>query len=99
MTKVCYNALPMSAFTTLQKRVFPVYFRLQSLLLLLTAVTHPPYGPVSLVTSLGDLLPMVVAGGMAVLNLGVYGPRTQRAMMDRIHQGNLTPRASDERLG
>ncbi|KAL2050415.1 hypothetical protein ABVK25_009249 [Lepraria finkii] len=47
MTKICYDALPMPAFTTLQKRVFPVYFRLQSLLFLLTAATHPPYGPVS----------------------------------------------------
>ncbi|KAL8978334.1 MAG: hypothetical protein Q9177_006428, partial [Variospora cf. flavescens] len=86
MTKVCYHALPMSAFTTLQKRVFPLYFRLQSLLLLLTAVTHPPHGPLSLATSFGDLAPMVLGGAMAGLNLLVWGPRTQDAMIERIHQ-------------
>ncbi|KAK3172758.1 hypothetical protein OEA41_006082 [Lepraria neglecta] len=86
MTKVCYNALPMPAFTTLQKRVFPAYFRLQSLLFLLTAATHPPYGPVSLVSSAGDLAPMALGGALAVSNLVVYGPRTQEAMVERIHQ-------------
>ena len=89
MTKVCYNALPMSAFTTLQKRVFPIYFRLQTLLILLTAVTCPPYGPVSLIFRLRDLIPMTLAGAMAALNLGVYGPRTQKAMIERIHQGKV----------
>ncbi|MCJ1458213.1 hypothetical protein MMC28_008584 [Mycoblastus sanguinarius] len=86
MTKVCYDALPMSAFTTLQKRVFPIYFRTQSLLLLLTAATHPPHGPFSLLTSLGDLIPLTIGGAMAVLNLSVYGPRTQNMMVERIHQ-------------
>ena len=89
MTKVCYNALPMPAFTTLQKRVFPAYFRLQSLLFLLTAATHPPYGPVSLVSSAGDLAPMALGGALAALNLVVYGPRTQEAMVERIHQGDV----------
>lgn len=87
MTKVCYHALPMSAFTTLQKRVFPVYFQAQSLLLLFTALTLPPFGPVSLVQKKGDWIPLVFASGMAGLNLIVYGPRTQKAMIDRIHQG------------
>ncbi|KAI1465353.1 uncharacterized protein F4812DRAFT_461661 [Daldinia caldariorum] len=27
MTKVCYQELPRLAFTTLQKRIFPIYFR------------------------------------------------------------------------
>lgn len=89
MTKVCYKALPMSAFTTLQKRVFPIYFRLQTLLIILTAVTCPPYGPVSLILRVGDLIPMTLAGAMAALNFGVYGPRTQEAMIERIHQGKL----------
>lgn len=89
MTKVCYNALPMSAFTTLQKRVFPVYFRGQTLLLLLTALTHPPYGPVSLVASLWDLSPLAFGGAMAAWNFMVWGPRAQTAMIERIHQGRL----------
>ena len=89
MTKVCYNALPMPAFTTLQKSVFPTYFRLQSLLFLLTAATHPPHGPLSLATSAGDLAPMTLGGALAVLNLMVYGPRTQETMVERIHQGGV----------
>jgi len=87
MTKVCYNALPISAFTTLQKRVFPLYFRIQSILILLTAATHPPYGPFSLVTFTGDMIAITFAGAMALLNLTTYGPRTQQAMIERIHQG------------
>lgn len=87
MTKVCYQALPMSAFTTLQKRVFPIYFRLQTLLIILTALTCPPYGPASLFGRRGDLVPMTLAGAVAVLNVNVYGPRTQEAMIERIHQG------------
>ena len=87
MTKVCYNALPMSAFTTLQKRVFPVYFRIQSLLIVLAAITHPPSGLYSLVESPGDVITLGFAGAMALLNLTVYGPKTEKVMIDRIHQG------------
>jgi Domain of unknown function (DUF4149) len=87
MTKVCYNTLPTSAFTSLQKRVFPIYFRLQSLLVLLTAITYPPSSLSSLASSTGDLLPLAFAGVTAVLNLMMYGPRTSRAMVERIHQG------------
>lgn len=87
MTKICYNALPLSAFTTLQKKVFPAYFRIQSLLIFLTAATHIPYGPYSLVGSAGDTITLAFAGGMALLNLTMYGPRTQEAMIERIHQG------------
>ena len=91
MTKICFNALPMSAFTTLQKRVFPAYFRLQSLLLLLIAATHPPHGPLSLAVAPGDLVPLALGGAMAALNLIVYGPRTQETMVERIHQGDKLP--------
>ncbi|MCJ1467857.1 hypothetical protein MMC07_006482 [Pseudocyphellaria aurata] len=87
MTKICYQVLPISAFTTLQKKVFPAYFRIQTLLIFLTAVTHVPSGPFSLVTSTGDIIPLAFAGGMALLNLTIYGPKTQEAMIERIHQG------------
>lgn len=88
MTKVCYNALPMSAFTTLQKRVFPVYFRAQISLIVLTAATYPPYGPYSLATtsSTGNTITLLFAATMAVLNLVIYGPKTQQAMVARIRQ-------------
>lgn len=95
MTKICFKALPISAFTTLQKRVFPAYFQIQNILILLTAVTYPPYGPYSLVrNSTGDAITLVFAGAMALLNLTVYGPRTQEAMIARIHQGQCSLLAS-----
>lgn len=95
MTKICYQVLPMSAFTNLQKRVFPSYFRIQTLLFLLTAVTYPPYGPYSLIkNSTGDTITLVFAVAMALLNLTVYGPRTQEAMIVRIHQGQFRVLAS-----
>lgn len=87
MTKVCFRALPKPAFRTLQKHVFPVYFRGQALLLLLTAATVPPVGPLSLVARKAHWIPFAVAGAMAALNLLVYGPRTQQAMVERAHQG------------
>lgn len=96
MTKVCYNALPMSAFTTLQKRVFPLYFRIQSGLILLTAVTFPPYGPVSLVFSTGDAITIGFTGAMALLNLTIYGPRTQQAMIERTHQQTRDGRSHED---
>jgi hypothetical protein len=92
MTKVCFQALPKTAFTTLQKRVFPLYFKGQSMLMLLAAATLPPYGPLSLVQSSKlDWIPFAVAGVTAVLNLVVYEPRTRGAMVERIHQGWYLP--------
>ncbi|KAI1135923.1 hypothetical protein F5Y05DRAFT_392399 [Hypoxylon sp. FL0543] len=87
LTKLCYRALPKSAFTTLQKHVFPVYFRSQALLLLLTAVTIPPYGPFTLQASKAYWVPFAIAGATGLLNLTVYGPRTRRIMIERIYQG------------
>ena len=87
MTKVCYDALPRSAFTTLQKRVFPLYFRGQTVVLVLAAATIPPHGLASAVQCKSDWIPFVIAGVTAVLNLALYEPRTRQAMVDRIHQG------------
>ncbi|KAK3305232.1 uncharacterized protein B0T15DRAFT_531709 [Chaetomium strumarium] len=85
-TKICYLALPRPTFTTLQKRLFPIYFRGQTILLLLTAATLPPRGLFSLVKHKADWIPFTLAGVTAVLNLVVYGPGTQKAMVDCIHQ-------------
>ncbi|KAJ8108134.1 hypothetical protein OPT61_g8381 [Boeremia exigua] len=84
MTKLAYQALPRSAFTTLQKRVFPVYFQSQTLLLGLVALTLPTSA-----VSQTNLITFTVAGGTALMNLLVYGPRTQQLMIERIHQGML----------
>ncbi|KAI8957425.1 hypothetical protein F5Y11DRAFT_339731 [Daldinia sp. FL1419] len=96
MTKVCYQELPRSAFTTLQKRIFPLYFRAQTLLLLLTAATIPPYGPITLQSSKGNWTPFAVAGATAILNFTVYGPRTRQIMIDRIHQETRDGRKSND---
>ena len=90
MTKLCYQALSISAFTTLQKRVFPTYFRLQTGLLLLTAATCPPLGLFSVARSLGYFMPLTLGGATALMNLEIYGPRTQDLMVKRIHQGTLS---------
>jgi hypothetical protein len=87
MTKVCYQALPRTAFTTLQKKVFPIYFQGQTLLIVLATATVPPYGVLSLMKSSADWGPFFVAIMTAGLNVLVYGPGTMQAMIARIHQG------------
>lgn len=95
-TKVCYQTLPRSAFTTLQKHLFPIYFRGQTLLLLLTAATIPPYGPFTLQASKSNWVPFSIAGVTAILNLVIYGPRTRQLMIDRIHQETRDGRKSND---
>jgi hypothetical protein len=87
VTKVCYNALPRSAFTTLQKQIFPKYFQGQAFLLLSTAFTFPPYSLASLLQSKWELIPFLIAGSTAGLNLLFYEPKTRQSMIERIHQG------------
>jgi hypothetical protein len=86
MVKVAYSSLPTEAFTTLQKHVFPIYFRGQCTLLILSVVTFP-HGPAALFHTKGDWIPFLVAGITAALNLAVYGPRTSRLMMIRRFKG------------
>ncbi|KAI0390608.1 hypothetical protein F5Y17DRAFT_443875 [Xylariaceae sp. FL0594] len=86
VVKVTFSALPRSAFTTLQKRLFPIYFRTQSLLLFMAAMTVPARGPLTLSANKAVWVPFTVAGVTAALNLMVYGPRTRQLMTDRIHQ-------------
>jgi len=89
LTKIAFVALPRSAFTTLQKKIFPIYFRGQAALLFLTAVTIPPSGILSIVQHKADWVPFAIAGVTSVLNLVVYEPRTRKAMIDRVHQGEM----------
>ncbi|TDL15823.1 hypothetical protein BD410DRAFT_844909 [Rickenella mellea] len=86
MTGVSFRALPISMFTTLQKRVFPAYFRTQTLLAAATALTYPPGSLVGLRQQWSSWVPLLVNLACAGLNLYIYGPRTTRAMIDRIHQ-------------
>jgi hypothetical protein len=87
MTKISYQALPRAAFTTLQKRVFPVYFQSQSLLILLVTLTSPPHRPSAVMQDKCAWLPLLIAAMTAGLNLVVYGPRTQDLMVQRVHRG------------
>ncbi|KAK7425756.1 hypothetical protein QQZ08_007731 [Neonectria magnoliae] len=89
VTKVAFATLPRAAYVNFQKRIFPVYFRGQALLLFLTAVTFPPQGPLSLVQHKSDWIPFAVSGATAALNFLVYGPRTRALMLDRAQQGTL----------
>lgn len=90
VTKVAYQALPRSAFTTLQKRLFPIYFQSQSLLLVLVIATTPPRGPMALTQSKIDCISFLLASATAGLNLVVYGPRTEELMVARVHQGKCS---------
>lgn len=87
ITKVAYQALPRSAFTTLQKQLFPIYFRSQSLLLLSVVLTALPHGPFSIIRKKQTWIPLVIAGVTAGLNLMIFGPRTRAIMIERTHQG------------
>lgn len=92
VTKICFTSLPRSAFTTLQKKLFPIYFRSQSLLLLLTVVTIPSRGPLTLLASKAAWIPFTIAGVTATLNWLIYGPRTRQLMIERTHQGTSASR-------
>lgn len=90
ITKIAYQTLSRTAFTTLQKRLFPIYFQSQSLLLVVLAATYPPYGPVSVIEKKRNCMSFAIAAITAGLNLTVYGPRTKNLMIERIHQGKCT---------
>lgn len=90
VTKVAFSTLPGPAYTSFQKRIFPIYFAGQSLLLLFVVVSVPPLGPVSLVAEKATWIPLAVSGAVALVNWGVYGPRTRRLMLDRVEQGMLS---------
>ncbi|CEI68418.1 unnamed protein product [Fusarium venenatum] len=87
VTKVAFQRLPRAPFINLQKHLFPIYFQSQALLLFLTAVTLPPYGPLSLTQHKSDWIPFAVSSVVSALNLTVFGPRTRKLMLDRVEQG------------
>jgi hypothetical protein len=91
MVKIAHQALPYDAFTMLQKRVFPIYFRSQTLLVLLAAATIPTHGPVSLFKQKSNWIPLVVAGVTSLLNVMYFGPKTSRIMMVKKYQGKPSP--------
>ncbi|KAI5463569.1 hypothetical protein BGZ63DRAFT_402864 [Mariannaea sp. PMI_226] len=96
ITKIAFKTLPSSAYTNFQKRIFPIYFRGQSALLLLTAITLPPLGPFSLAQQhKSDWIPFVVSGSTAALNFFLFGPRTRELMLKRVEQGRADSKTTD----
>jgi hypothetical protein len=89
MTKVTFQTLPRPAFTRLQARLFPLYFRLQTGLLVMTILTWPPTGVFSLVMEgqKSHWIPLAVALWACVINTVLFGPRTRQAMLDLVQLG------------
>ncbi|VBB79523.1 Putative protein of unknown function [Podospora comata] len=86
MTKISYRALPKSAFRSLQKQAWPFYFRSQSLLVVITAVTIPRDDLVPFEASLMSWVPHAVAFTSAMLNTFIFEPATRKAMVQVTHQ-------------
>lgn len=86
-TKVCFNALPLPEFRALQARLFPAYFRTQSILLFLTVSSIPPTGPMVFLERKDEGIAFAIAGLTALLNFFKFGPATRQAMIDRANQG------------
>ncbi|KAJ5664906.1 uncharacterized protein N7477_007354 [Penicillium maclennaniae] len=97
-TKICYQALPMREFITLNKRIFPVYFGCQVGLAALTAATRPPYSIVSLAQDVWSAVPLGVVLVMGSLNWFIYGPRTTSASLVRraLHENKESSADRDE---
>jgi hypothetical protein len=89
MTKLCYLYLPRPQFTSLQKRIFPVYFTLQTTLTAATVVTYPSGSLLALVENRFDAATLGTTLGITILNWLVFGPRTSQIMVKRIHQGRI----------
>ena len=87
MTKVCYLYLPRPQFTTLQKRIFPLYFGIETALAATTAATYPSGSILALASHHLDSALLGLTLAMSGLNLLVYGPKTIVAMVHRSHQG------------
>jgi hypothetical protein len=87
MTKLCYIYLPRPQFTSLQKRIFPVYFALQTTLVAATAVSYPSGSLLALVENKIDAAIFGVILGISTLNWFVFGPRISQLMVERTHQG------------
>jgi hypothetical protein len=78
----------MPQFVRLQRRLFPLYFQGQALLMLLTAATYPPISLRGLVRDWPSLACLSIGALMSGINLFLYGPQTSVAMMERLRQGN-----------
>ena len=95
---IAYKALPRPQFSSLQQKIFPVYFGMQTALPVVLALTYPGSK-----TSLGTpsglggtfaegnrwsvLLPLATMFITSLANLAFIGPATTNIMKERKHQG------------
>ena len=91
---VSYRALPRPQFATLQAKLTPVYFALQTILPCFLALTYPasPRGQGSLLgvlepqNQIGVLVPILGMFVMGAANVVALGPATTKVMKQRKHQ-------------
>ena len=101
---VAYKALPRPQFASLQQKIFPIYFSLQTALPVVLALTYPglktPLGTASgLNGTLAEvnrwsvLVPLLTIFTTSLANLLVIGPATTKIMQERKQQGknNFSP--------
>lgn len=82
ITRVTFTSLPRGPFVRLQKSLWPVYFRIQTLLFLLSALTWSP-------VYAGRGLALVVGGLVSGLNWAWAEPWARRAMLEINEIGEL----------
>ncbi|KAK8221573.1 hypothetical protein IWZ01DRAFT_491066 [Phyllosticta capitalensis] len=83
---VAFRVLPRPQFASLQTKIFPVYFSLQTALPIALYLTLPPTTPFS-TSSPSTATALIAAMGVAGLaNLVVVGPATTSVMKERKHQ-------------
>lgn len=92
-----YRALPRPQFSTLQSRLFPVYFTMSTALSVILPITYPggglagPPSGVAGVLAEGNrwkvLVPLATMFVTNLVNTVYLGPVTTRIMKERKHQG------------
>lgn len=103
---IAFTCLPRPQFSTLQQKIFPTFFAMQTALPVLMAFTWPGEkiagaAGVGLVRKnagwrgLTDemwtaLVPIGLMVGTALLNAVVLGPATTKVMKERKHQGSFS---------
>ncbi|KAK8199068.1 hypothetical protein HDK77DRAFT_496291 [Phyllosticta capitalensis] len=85
---VAFRVLPRPQFASLQTKIFPVYFSLQTVLPIALYLTAPPSSPLTSSPVGGSTATALIAamGVAGLANLVVVGPATTSVMKERKHQ-------------
>ena len=89
LNNLTYRTLPRPFFTALQRRLFPIYFRAQLLLVCVVALSLPPRGLRSAVQDAHACGVLGLAGVIAAANWAVYGPRMDGVVARRMQMGRF----------